>query len=348
MKLLILTQKVDINDDLLGFFHSWIIEFAKHCEKLTVICLYEGEHDLPDNVKVLSLGKEKNVSKLKYIINFYKYIWRYRKDYDNVFVHMNVEYVIMGAIFWRIQNKKIGLWHAHGGVSSKLKIAIRMVDTVFSSTAKGCRVKSKKIKIVGQGIDVEKFSQLKSRKNNCFTILTVGRISLIKDYETLIMATKILKERKIDFLVKIIGGIGTDEQQPYLEKLKKLISDYDLNSRFEFLGAIPNVDIQNYYSQADLFINTSLTGSLDKTMLESIASRLFLLTCNETIIEVAPKFSDRIFFQAKDSAALATKIEDIINMDEIFKKQITDYLYDEIKKGHSIDKLIKRILMHYK
>ena len=72
MKLLILTQKVDKNDDVLGFFHGWILEFAKNYEKVTVICLYEGKHDLPENVKVLSLGKERGVSKLKYILNFYK------------------------------------------------------------------------------------------------------------------------------------------------------------------------------------------------------------------------------------------------------------------------------------
>ena len=59
MKILICTQKVDLNDDILGFFHSWIAEFAKQCEKVTVICLYKGEYDLPGNVKVLSLGKEK-------------------------------------------------------------------------------------------------------------------------------------------------------------------------------------------------------------------------------------------------------------------------------------------------
>jgi len=58
MKLLIITQKVDMNDDVLGFMHGWINEFAKHCEKITVICLQKGEHELSDNVKVLSLGKE--------------------------------------------------------------------------------------------------------------------------------------------------------------------------------------------------------------------------------------------------------------------------------------------------
>ena len=89
MKLLIITQKVDINDDVLGFFHRWLEEFAKHCEKITVICLEMGEYKLPENVKVLSLGKEDRVSKLKYIWRFYKYIWQEQKNYDKVFVHMN-------------------------------------------------------------------------------------------------------------------------------------------------------------------------------------------------------------------------------------------------------------------
>ena len=72
MKLLIVTQKVDKNDPILGFFHRWIEEFARHVEFVTVICLGVGEYSLPVNVKVLSLGKEKKKSRLKYIFMFYK------------------------------------------------------------------------------------------------------------------------------------------------------------------------------------------------------------------------------------------------------------------------------------
>ena len=86
MRLLVITQKVDRNDPVLGFFHRWIEEFAKHCEKVTVICLEMREHRLPINVRVLSLGKEQNKSKLKYIFRFYRYIWQERNNYD---VHRN-------------------------------------------------------------------------------------------------------------------------------------------------------------------------------------------------------------------------------------------------------------------
>ena len=76
MKLLIITQAVDKNNPVLGFFVRWIEEFAKHFELVTIICLEKGEYELPGNVKVLSLGKEEKKSKFRYLINFYKYIWQ--------------------------------------------------------------------------------------------------------------------------------------------------------------------------------------------------------------------------------------------------------------------------------
>ena len=79
MRLLIVTQKVDEHDAVLGFFHRWIVGLAKHCERMTVICLEEGAHHVPENVKVLSLGKEEGVNKLGYLYRFYKNIWRERR-----------------------------------------------------------------------------------------------------------------------------------------------------------------------------------------------------------------------------------------------------------------------------
>ncbi|MCD5381655.1 MAG: hypothetical protein LR008_03730, partial [Candidatus Pacebacteria bacterium] len=106
MKLLIITQVLDTEHPILGFFHRWVEEFAKHCEQVHVICLQEGRHDLPDNVTVHSLGKESHqtggatlkrtegtgkvvprvlsrlITKLTYILRFYKLIWQLRHEYD--------------------------------------------------------------------------------------------------------------------------------------------------------------------------------------------------------------------------------------------------------------------------
>ena len=115
MKLLIVTQKVNKNDPILGFFYNWIIKFSEEFESVVVICLEEGDEvaDLPHNVKVLSLGKESGKSRIKYLIRFYKYIWSERGNYDVVFVHMNQIYVVLGGVLWHLLSKKIALWYTH-------------------------------------------------------------------------------------------------------------------------------------------------------------------------------------------------------------------------------------------
>ena len=85
MRLLICTQAVDLDDPVLSFFHRWLVEFSKHCESVHVICLREGRHELPPNVFIHSLGKESGRSQVKYVARFYRYIFRYRNEYDAVF-----------------------------------------------------------------------------------------------------------------------------------------------------------------------------------------------------------------------------------------------------------------------
>jgi hypothetical protein len=71
MRLLITTQAVDRTHPALGFFHGWLAEFAKHCEHVHVICLQEGQHDLPENVSVHSLGKERGAGRTARAARFY-------------------------------------------------------------------------------------------------------------------------------------------------------------------------------------------------------------------------------------------------------------------------------------
>src|SRR5690349_983344 len=101
MRLLIITQKVDSKDPILGFFHRWIVEFAKNTTKVSVVCLSKGVFNLPSNVSVYSLGKERGGNRISYTYNFFRYIWTLRHEYDAVFVHMNPIYVLLGGFFWK-------------------------------------------------------------------------------------------------------------------------------------------------------------------------------------------------------------------------------------------------------
>ena len=108
MRLLITTQVVDRTDPFLGFFHGWIVELAKHFEHIEIICLQEGQHSLPSNVNVNSLGKELGIqSRIVYAARFLGLVWKLRDSYDAVFVHMNQEYILLAGWLWKILHKRI-------------------------------------------------------------------------------------------------------------------------------------------------------------------------------------------------------------------------------------------------
>src|SRR3989338_669213 len=143
MRLLIITQKVDEQDAVLGFMHGWVLEFARQAEKVSVICLEKGQVNLPENVQILSLGKErikikdlrfKFGERLVYTWRFVRYIVQNRREYDAVLVHMNPEYIVLGGLFWKLWDKTVILWYAHKSTPWHLRLALLFTDIVFTST----------------------------------------------------------------------------------------------------------------------------------------------------------------------------------------------------------------------
>ena len=346
MRLLILTQKVDINDNNLGFFHRWIEEFARHCESVIVVCLQKGEYHLPPNVKILSLGKEKKYSRILYLWNFYKYIFLERHNYDGVFVHMNKEYVLLGGLLWKLLKKKVTLWYAHGRTDWILQVAEKIVDIIFTSTKSGCRLNSPKIKIVGQGIDVDFFAPVESSAPNhkVFKIITIGRLSPVKDYPTLIKAVEMLVAEGVHLDVSVVGGSVLAEDALFPSFLKKIAEEKKLDSTIHFLGGKSNQEVLPYLRESDLFVNMSHTGSLDKAVLEAMAVGLPVLTCNEALEDVLGNYREILMYPKGNYAALAKKIKMITELSSIKREQITRELREMVVKNHSLSDFIKKIL----
>lgn len=339
MKLLIITQKVDRNDSILGFFHRWIEEFAKRCEKVTVVCLSEGEHNLSKNVKVLSLGKESGGGRIRYIVYFFKYIFKYIDEYDAVFVHMNPIYIVFGGVFWRLLGKKIGLWYMHKSVDLKLRLAEKFSDVIFTASPESFRLKSNKVIVTGHGIDTLEFWPTKEKRKNGLKIITVGRISPTKDYETLIDAVQTVSRQISGVSLDIVGNVGTPEQGDYLFQLKNSVNEKGLNGTIKFVGPIPHNKIVSVLQQADLFINLSHTGSLDKAVLEAMSCGTPVLTSNEAFSDIIAKYG--LIFEKKNSRDLAAKIEAVLSGKLIVPKT---ELRDEVVKNHSLSKLIPKIV----
>lgn len=162
MKVLLITEKLDKNDDSASFFHGRLLDFASECEALSVVVLENKSHSLPDNVNVYSLGKENNVSKFGIVCNFYKYIFTHYQEYNRVFVHRNPVYVVVGGWFWRLMGKEVTLWYSHTYSDWMLHLAVFFASQVITPSEKSFPFKTKKLKIVS-GHDLDSYvCQIKS------------------------------------------------------------------------------------------------------------------------------------------------------------------------------------------
>ncbi len=343
MKLLIITQKVDKNDSVLGFFHRWIEEFAKRAEKITVICLEEGIHALPANVKVYSLGKKKGNSKLHQVVRFYSLIISQRAQYDSVFVHMNQIYVLLGGLLWKIWSKKTALWYVHRQISFSLWLAEKLVDVIFTSSKESFRVPSNKVQYVGHGIDSQNFAHAHDSRDIIKTgILYVGRITPIKNLETLIDATEILHGKIPELSVTCIGEPVTVTDINYFETLKKTIREKNLGSVVMFVGRVQNSDIAHEYSKATLSVNLSPTGGWDKSVLESLMAGCPVFASNKALSPVFGEYADTFVFEQGNAQDLASKIEVFLQNRD--KDIIVHTLSENAMKKYDLRNLVLNII----
>ena len=336
-KLLIITQKVDENDQLLGFSIGWFRRFADKFDSIHILCLERGKFDLPQNVKVISLGKDKGDSKLVQLLKFYNNIWKLRKEYDSVFVFMNAIWVVAGSWFWRLLGKKIFLWYAHKTITWKHKLAAKFADRIFTSTPEGFRIVSKKVMVVGQGIDTDLFrpDPNKLQASSCeLSVLSVGRIAPIKNYEVLLRAAKILRDDNIEFHLNIIGESVFEKDKEYEASLKKNVSEIGLEHQVSFLGKVINKELPAHYQASRVFINLGKTGSLDKTIVEAMACGTNVISSNDAAVKFLPK---ELIVSGDNPQELADKIK------EVSGKDLGGQLREFVATNHSLKNLVERI-----
>ena len=343
MKLLIITQKVDMNDDNLGFFHSWLEKMAEKAD-IFIIGNYVGKYDLPKNVKVFSLGKERRVGRLVKIFKYQWFLLKLLPRVDGVFFHMCPEYVL-GAHLWpKIFRKKTLLWYTHKSVNWKLKLAEKLADKIFTASKESFRLPSKKVEITGHGIDINKFkshpatSGTNLKSDGKFKIITVGRIAEVKNLHLLIETASILKNKNFDFEIKIAGAPILENDKKYLEKLKEKIQEKKLDSIIKFVGPAPNKNIAEFYHRGDLFISLSDTGSLDKAALEAMACGLKILTSNEAFKNILKEDN----MVNKNPENIAVKIINLAKSEKNYS------LVEYAVKNHSSDNLVEKIIKQFR
>ena len=346
MRLLMITRKVDRKDTSpAGFTYTWVKKIGEKLDKLYVITWQKSNRgDLSKNIEIESLSG----NKIKKVFSLWIKLLKILPKINGIFCHQNPEYTILSAPYAKLFRRRLISWYTHKAVNWKLHLVNLLTDKILTASEESCRLKNRrKIKVTGHGIDADYFSPViastshllstGSTKQSCekFKIISVGRISPAKDYETLIEAVSNMRNIEVE----IIGGPVLKKDKEYFQNLKQLAGNV------KFLGPIPHNQILSHYQNCDLFINLSQTGSVDKVVLEAMACQKLVLTCNEAFIDILD--DQRLIFEKKNPRDLAKKIIDLMNLSQEEKEKIGQQLRNIVVKNHNLDKLVEKILTFY-
>jgi glycosyltransferase involved in cell wall biosynthesis len=187
----------------------------------------------------------------------------------------------------------------------------------------------------------------KDKFRNPVVIGSLGRIYPEKNFDKMLMAIKILKERDINCRY-VIGGVGPEEK-----KLNQLAEEIGVKDNFKILGW--TTDKREFFSSIDIFVLPSFGETFGIVLLEAMLYKTPIITSNswgpDEIIdheinglkvskdkddEVAKLLADAIERYVKDqdfAAKMAINAE---------KKFYENYSADKVSK--KLESIIKNIL----
>jgi len=332
MRLLIITQKVDAQDSVLGFFTGWMEEFARQAEKVTVIGQSAQDQSLPEGIDVYSLGKEKKLKIYRQVLRFWRLILVLSSSYDVVLVHMTPIWVVLGSPIWYLLRKKMYLWYEARGARWPLAFALRRVEKVFSASSYGMPIATPKSVIVGHGIDTDVFIPAEEERDEKL-LITVGRISRTKRLQVVVDCAVRLGE---GYRLVIGGSTLTEEDEEILRVLQRQMQEGHISDRI-LMGFQSRSQIIGLYQTAGIFLHASTSG-LDKTVLEAMACGCLIASSSPAVEGILPPEC-----RCTDEN-MAETAKTLLHLSPAKKKALRAALRTIVEEGHSLPHLVSRLL----
>lgn len=159
---------------------------------------------------------------------------------------------------------------------------IAVGEAVKAHVVDGYSLAPDSVRVIQRGVDMRAFSstnvdmefiqQIRTQYSlaNCLVAVAVGRVTFLKDYESLIDAAARLRnhtERPLKVL--IVGGVHPKKEN-YFQSLLKRVDAHSLGGSVHFLGS--QTKMAELYQLSDLSVNVSLKmGNMGRTVVESLA-----------------------------------------------------------------------------
>jgi glycosyltransferase involved in cell wall biosynthesis len=344
MRLLLFNLATDADDPILGFTTKWIRALAERLEFIHVITMRAGRFDLPNNVQVHSVGKEKGYSEPRRACEFYRILTRVLREdrIDACFSHMMPLFTVMAGPALNWSRIPIVTWYAHAQVTWILKLAHYFSTHMVASLRSAYRYKADKLIVTGQGIDTTLFSPDPEvwSSDDPPIILCAGRLSPVKDHPTLLKAVSLLvRDRPLPMRVVIVGGPASTRDDAYVLSLHRQVKELGLEKIVFFEPAVKMESLLLWYRRCSFYVNMTATGSGDKVVWEVMSCGKPSLAANEGFRETFGTYADQLLFRHGDAANLAHRLHWALTVSESEKRQMGAYLREQVIRMHGLDRL---------
>ena len=249
MKLAVATQRVDLDDPVLGATVPKLRALAERVDELVVIALAAGRHDLPANVRVRTLrasGRTLRGAQFASILA--------QERPSAVLAHMAPVYAVLAAPF----RAPVALWFTHPRDSRLLRLATRLSRVVLTVDDRSFPFRSPKVKAIGHGIDVSRFTCVAPSRGASLRLVALGRFAPVKRLDLIERAVARVDGIEIEF----VGPTLSEQDRAYRATLGRT------------RDAVAWVDVPALLEEYDALVSATEAGSADKVVYEAAASCL--------------------------------------------------------------------------
>lgn len=347
MKMLVCTEAIDRTDPLLGFFHRWLEEFARHAHRVHVICLGYGGGRLPGNVIEHSLGKEslpvgrqgrivmRFLYRVLYSLRLLRHAWRNRHDYDTVLVHLSPEYVLVAGFVWRLLKKRVGFWYNDTSGGWRVRLAVALSDVVFYSNPDSYAARFSHARNIPMGVDTDMYAE--DHRCEPGSLLFLGRISPAKHLEVVFQAISHLpKAPRID----IFGAPGPGNAE-YAKKLRSQCTELEKRGVLSYRGSITHHETPRVYGTHDIFVHMGSLRGFNKTLLEAMAAGDIVITSDPHMRGVV---DDRLFVHEQTEAAVSRALQSALSLSDEEREEERGRVRAYVRREHSLSSVVPAML----
>ena len=277
------------------------------------------------NINVKFIDKKKNfISRFNVMLKIKQFYKQFKADVIHCHLESVTFHIVTGLMFKKVKivetvhnikiNKvKVHKFYLNYRINKFVAISERVSETIKNQLT----ISDDKIKLIYNGIELDKYKKSLEFKENVNSIVAIGRLTRQKDHITLLKAYKILNnicnDNKVSLPELTIVGEG---------ELKEQLEVYIKENRLEkvkLLGVSSNVN--EVLKSNQVYIMSSIYEGLSLSLMEAAASGIAII-CTDvgSNSEIIKDNINGILVEPSNELQIANSIFKLINEVELRKK----------------------------